>query len=130
MAARCALVWGGLCTTTYAIALAHANDNAAADEFVEISSSMLLVVGASSAIGAPIASMVMTYMGPAGLYIYMASCSAIFTVTIVMRRQQHEILDVENAEGYYVVPNMTTPALFELDPRNEEAQQTPRDVDD
>jgi len=38
-------------------------------------------------------------------------------------------LDVDNAEGYYVMPNMTTPALFELDPRNEEAQQTPRGVD-
>lgn len=123
LAIALALAWGGCHTTIYAIALAHANDAATPDDFVEISSSMLLVLGASSALGAPIASLVMERLGPEGLYLYMAVCSAIFSATVLMRRRQHVITDVEHAEGYQVVPNLTTPAAFELDPRNEEVQK-------
>jgi MFS family permease len=54
-AAISAFFWGGTCMTLYAICLAHANDNATSEDFVEISSAMLITLGLSSAIGAPMA---------------------------------------------------------------------------
>ena len=115
-----AMLWGGFGTTLYPITLAHANDNVSPDDFVEIGSSMLIVLGVSSALSAPLASLSMQYYGPAGLYIYMAGCAILFSVVVILRRHKHELPVTEHVEGYQVIPNMTAPTLFGLDPRNEE----------
>jgi MFS family permease len=46
-----AMVWGGSVMTLYAICLAHANDRASPEDFVLVSSAMLLIHGLAAAVG-------------------------------------------------------------------------------
>jgi MFS family permease len=119
-AAISAFFWGGTCMTLYAICLAHANDNATSDDFVEISSAMLITLGISSAIGAPLASFAMTVMGANGLYAFTGICLITFFIIVVLRRRSHELpFDAETKDNFRAVTEMAGPAAFEMDPRTE-----------
>ncbi len=56
----------------YAIAVSHAFDHAAPEDFVETSSGLLLSFGVGSIVGPLIASMMMGQIGPSGLYYLVA----------------------------------------------------------
>jgi len=115
-----AFFWGGSCMTLYAICLAHANDNATSDDFVEISSAMLITLGLSSAIGAPLASFAMTLMGSDGLYAFTSGCLLIFFVIVLFRRRSHiQPSILEEKEDFRTVTDMAGPTAYEMDPRTE-----------
>ena len=119
-AAISAFFWGGTCMTLYAICLAHANDNATSDDFVEISSAMLITLGLSSAIGAPLASLAMSLMGANGLYAFTSVCLITFFIIVVLRRRSHELpFDLETKDNFRAVTEMAGPAAFEMDPRTD-----------
>ena len=106
--------------TLYAICLAHANDNATAEDFVEISSAMLITLGLSSAIGAPIASLAMGLFGAKGLYAFTSSCLAIFFVIVLLRRRSHIAPStLATKESFRAVTDMASPTAYEMDPRTE-----------
>lgn len=113
-----ALLWGGMVMTLYAICLAHATDSAAPEEFVMVGSGFLLTFGASSALGAPLGSVLMALLGPGGLYVFAALCLAGFALGIAVRRRTH-VLPVHDETGPFQPISVTSPALFELDPRTE-----------
>jgi MFS family permease len=54
----------------YPLAVAHANDNARPDQFVEVSSGLLLVFGIGAAIGPFLASLVRQVMGMPMLFVF------------------------------------------------------------
>ncbi len=112
-------IWGGCIMTIYAICLAHANDHASADSFVMVGSAMLLSLGLSSAVGAPLASMFMSSMGPAGLFIFFAVCLVVFATVIAVRRRTHTLPVHEEAESPFHVISETSPVALELDPRQD-----------
>ncbi len=113
--------WGGTCMTTYALCLAHANDNASAADFVPIGSGMLITYGVSSAVGGPLASVVMSQVGPFGLYSYMAVFLLLFAIIIVVRRTTHELPSADHeTDIFQPSAGMTTPMALELDPRTEQ----------
>jgi MFS family permease len=116
-----AFFWGGTCMTLYAICLAHANDNATPDDFVEISSAMLITLGLSSAVGAPLAALAMGLMGANGLYAFTTACLIIFFVIVLLRRNSHVLPDnLENKDSFHPVSDMATTVAYEMDPRTEE----------
>ncbi len=113
-----AFLWGGTCLTMYAISLAHANDTAVAGEFVEISGSMLIVLGVSSALGAMLAAFTMNLLGPSGLYGFMFAILVLFAFAILLRRRSHALPDTSKThDSFQPLPGMTTPAVYEIDPR-------------
>lgn len=113
--------WGGACMTLYAICLAHANDNASAADFVEIGSGMLVTLGVSSAIGAPLASLIMRFTNASGLYAYMALSLFVFAIIIVLRRRSHVLPVVaESNESFQAVSEMVSPMAYAIDPRNDD----------
>lgn len=115
-----AFFWGGTCMTLYAICLAHANDNASSEDFVEISSAMLITLGLSSAIGAPLASLVMGLVGGIGLYVFISACLVIFFIIVLIRRRSHIIPpNLETKDSFRAVTEMSGPAAYEMDPRTE-----------
>jgi MFS family permease len=119
-AAISAFFWGGTCMTLYAICLAHANDNATAEDFVEISSAMLITLGLSSAIGAPMASLAMGLLGAKGLYAFTSLCLAVFFIIVLLRRRSHTIpASLETKESFRAVTDMASPTAYEMDPRTE-----------
>ncbi|RBW45138.1 MFS transporter [Psychromonas sp. B3M02] len=115
-----AFFWGGTCMTLYAICLAHANDNATSEDFVEISSAMLITLGLSSAIGAPLASVSMSQLGANGLYAFTGICLIIFFVIVLFRRRSHIPPSIlEEKEEFRSVTDMAGPTAYEMDPRTE-----------
>lgn len=115
-----AFFWGGTVMTQYAICLAHANDSAEPDEFVMVGSAMLLTLGLCSAIGAPLASVTMRYMGAPGLFAFSACCLLITFVIILVRRQMHVLPPEIDVEPFRAAADTTTPTVFEMDPRTQE----------
>ncbi|MGI9235099.1 MAG: MFS transporter [Woeseiaceae bacterium] len=62
--------WGAVAFPLYAISVAHANDYAEPDEYVMVSSGLLLMYGVGAIIGPFIASLSMAKLGAAGLFGY------------------------------------------------------------
>lgn len=114
-----AFLWGGAVLTLYAICSAHANDRAGPEQFVTIGSSILLTFGATSAVGAPLASLTMRYAGPGGLFWFCAVGLLVFALGILRRRQTHA-LPVVDETGHFVFANPMTPEGLELDPRRDD----------
>lgn len=82
---------------------------------------MLITLGLCSAIGAPIASLLMNVLGVSGFYVYMAVCLTVFTTIINIRRSQHVLPQKpEFNEAFIAVAETTTPLAYEMDPRNSE----------
>lgn len=113
-------IWGGCTMTIYAVCLAHANDHAQPEDFVMVGSAMLLALGVSSAIGAPLASLFMTWMGPANLFTFFTICLVLFAVAISVRRRSHVLPVREESETPFHLISGTSPVALELDPRTEE----------
>jgi MFS family permease len=72
-----AAAWGAFAFPIYAITVAQANDHAAATEFVEISSGLLLVYAAGAVTGPMIATAFMNVLVPGGLYAFTAFVHAL-----------------------------------------------------
>lgn len=119
-----AFFWGGAVMTQYSICLAHANDSAAPEDFVVVGSGMLLTLGVCSAIGPPIASLTMRLLGPDGLFAYSAACMFLFALAIFARRLSHVSPIRESTEPFRVVGDMHTPAVYEMDPRTNNEEET------
>ncbi len=62
--------WGAMAFPLYTIAVAHANDHAEPDDYVRISSGLLLMYGSGAVIGPFLASATMTFIGAPGLYLF------------------------------------------------------------
>ena len=113
-----ALLWGGAVMTQYAICLAHGADNAQPHEFVLVGSCILMLFGLSSAVGGPLSSLFMKYLGAVGLFIYSALCLVCFSVAVAVRRQQHVVPLLDETEPFRAAAD-TSPAVFVLDPRTD-----------
>lgn len=103
IAAAAAVLVGMFSQPMYAIAVAHAFDHAAQEDFVETSSGMLLSFGVGSIVGPLAASALMEGVGPSGLFITVLAVNiamAAFIFTRVLTRQaltQDEKTDFEYA---------------------------------
>jgi MFS family permease len=77
--------WGFFAFPMYAIAVAHANDYAEADDYVMVSSGLLLLFGAGAIIGPFLASAVMSYSGATGLYLMTLVVHAALATYVLLR---------------------------------------------
>lgn len=62
--------WGGMAFPLYSVAVALTNDHAGDDEYVQVSSGLLLLYGGGAVIGPLLAASVMDRVGPMGLYFF------------------------------------------------------------
>lgn len=77
--------WGAMAFPLNAVSIAHANDYANPDEFVMVSSGLLLMYGIGAVIGPFIASASMAFIGPGGLYVFTATIHTLLLVYILNR---------------------------------------------
>lgn len=63
-------LWGGMAFPLYSVSVALTNDRARADEYVQVSSGLLLLFGIGAVIGPLLASVLMGSFGPTGLYLF------------------------------------------------------------
>ena len=78
-------VWGAAAFPLYSIAAAHANDYADPEEYVMVSSGLLLMYGIGAIFGPFLASGAMTWMGQAGLFFYTAIVHIVIAIFIILR---------------------------------------------
>ncbi|MEW7007729.1 MFS transporter [Lentilitoribacter sp. EG35] len=105
----------------YSIAIAHANDFSAADEFVETSSGLLVIYGAGSVAGPIIGAFAMQGLGPEGMFALMSISFAIVAIYAAYRLQQRDQVPEEDRMDYGITPvgRSLSPQTFELDPRSD-----------
>ncbi|MCX5481546.1 MFS transporter [Kaistia geumhonensis] len=111
--------FGGMVYPMYGLAVAHANDYAAPDDFVKIASGLLLMSGIGTMIGPIIAALAMEWVGPQGLFTFASVMHAMLIVYIFYRlRRRPGVSDVPR-DAFQPVPPLreATPQTIALDPR-------------
>ena len=77
--------WGFFAFPMYAIAVAHANDYAEPEDYLVVSSGLLLVYGIGAVTGPFVASAVMTFTNPAGLYLLIGVVQVVLAAYVLHR---------------------------------------------
>lgn len=128
-----AFLFGGMTTPIYGLAVAQTNDYVEKDQFVAVSSGLLIAYSFGAIAGPNIASWAMDATGPAGLWLYSAVILLALGVFTVYRMRRRSALPVPD-QGNYVPPAGETPAAHAMDPRapteselaGESASEAPR----
>lgn len=77
--------WGAVAFPIYAIAVAHANDHASSNDYVMISSGLLLMYGIGAIFGPFLASTIMTYTSAIGLYVFVGVVHLLLLLYALLR---------------------------------------------
>lgn len=85
-----AALWGFLSFPIYGLAVAHSNDFAKPDQFVEVSSALLLIYATGAIIGPMVAAALMTYLHASFLYAHTAVAHLILIAFIAWRSKQRD----------------------------------------
>ncbi len=109
------LMWGSVAFPLYAIAVAHANDFAETDDYVMISSGLLLMYGVGAIAGPFIASTIMTWSNAAGLYAFtgIVHLALVAFVTYRMLRRESAPDEAHMAFGDALATAHTASQVYE-----------------
>lgn len=118
-----AFLFGGFTLTLYSLCVAHTNDFMKECDLVEASGALLFAFGVGALLGPFVGSLLMTAIGPQGLFLHIALASAALAGFALYRMGQRPPVPKEDQEQFVAVPE-TTPMVHKLDPRTQE--QPPR----
>jgi MFS family permease len=125
-----AFVYGGFTFSLYAIAIAHANDHAAPEDFVEIASTLILVFSIGAVVGPVIASAVVEWLGPKSFFAYSAVVHFLTAAFTIYRMQMRAAVRAEEKEDFIPVPR-ASPEVITIDPRGvDDAENGPENEQD
>ncbi len=113
----------------YALCVAHTNDRLEPHEFVQASSALLLLYGAGAVVGPLIGSVLMTGIGPMGLYVFTASVHGLTALYALARLRFRTAISAEDKEQFQPVPR-TSATVYAIDPRSEESDEERAAADD
>lgn len=114
-----ALVFGAGALPLYALCLAHANDFAPPESFIQVSRDLLMVFGFGAIVGPYLGAWFMTIGGPLGLFLFTGSIHLALTAYTLIRIWQRPPVPEIEKPAFVSVPR-TTQAILTLDPRSEE----------
>ncbi|SFV36255.1 Predicted arabinose efflux permease, MFS family [Devosia crocina] len=112
-------LYGLAANPLYPIAVAHANDFASDGNFAKIAGGMLLILGIGLAIGPAVASMLMSSITPAALFIVTALFHAVVAGFAFLRMRVRKSVDAAERAPFQPMGNdkQVTPESLVLDPR-------------
>jgi MFS family permease len=118
-------LYGLAANPLYPIAVAHANDFASDGNFAKIAGGMLLILGVGLAIGPAIASVLMSNISPAALFIITAIFHAVVAVFAYLRMRVRKSVDASERAPFQPMGNdkQVTPESIVLDPRADMDQE-------
>lgn len=115
------VLYGAAANALYPIAVAHANDFAAADDFVKVSGGLLLLFGIGTIIGPTIGGPIMTAFGPHALFAVTAFAHVALTAYAILRSRVRAAIPASERENAPIIPvagsPVSTPQSLTLDPR-------------
>jgi MFS family permease len=114
-------IYGAAANSLYPIAVAHANDFAAPEDFVKVSGGLLLLYGIGTIIGPSLGGPVMSWAGPYALFAVTAAAHILITAYAIFRSRQRAPVPAGDREAYTTSPSangpLSTPESLSLDPR-------------
>ena len=114
-------IYGAAANALYPIAVAHANDFAAPEDFVKVSSGLLLLYGIGTIIGPSVGGPVMSWAGPHALFAVTALAHVLIATYAIIRSRRRAAVPAAEREVYSTGPSSTgtlaTPQSVSLDPR-------------
>ncbi|MBT9369352.1 MFS transporter [Rhizobium sp. CSW-27] len=114
-------IYGSTANALYPIAVAHANDFAASEDFVKVSGGLLLLFGIGTIIGPTLGGPVMTHFGPHALFAVTAVAHVAVVVYAILRSRMRAALSTAEKDNYTAAPaaiaSLATPESLTLDPR-------------
>lgn len=114
-------IYGATSNALYPIAVAHANDFAAPEDFVKVSGGLLLLFGIGTIIGPTLGGPVMTWIGPYALFAVTAASHILVAAYAIVRSRQRAPIPASDRDAYTTatvsVSPLTTPESLSLDPR-------------
>jgi MFS family permease len=124
LAAALALLFllGGCIFSLYGLAVAHANDRAHPEAFVETASGLLLLFGIGSIVGPLLASVAMGLLRQGALLTFMTSVHLSLAAYALWRILRTPAVPRAEREHFGAVPRNATPAAVALDPRANEPE--------
>lgn len=121
-------IYGAAANALYPIAVAHANDFAAPEDFVKVSGGLLLLYGIGTIIGPSLGGPVMTWAGPYALFMVTAIAHIMISAYAVIRSRMRAPVPVEERGAYQTAPaptsQLATPESLSLDPRAKTSQES------
>lgn len=108
--------FGGFAEALYPVSVAHANDRATPEQYVSVSSNLLLFWALGGAVGPVIGTAAIDHAGPAAFFWYAAIISfllGLFTFWRLLRRRRIDA--ATTLEEFQVYPT-TSPAVYEWVP--------------
>jgi MFS family permease len=115
-------VYGAAANSLYPIAVAHANDYAAPEDFVKVSGGLLLLYGIGTMIGPTVGGWIMTVAGPYSLFLVTALAHIAITGYAIFRSKKRATLPVEEKDNFATMTTAAastmTPQSASLDPRS------------
>jgi MFS family permease len=79
-------LWGAAAFPLYSISIAHSNDHAAEDQYVVVSSGLLLMYGIGAVVGPILSSIAMYWLGSPGLFAFTGAVHVILCAYLLQRR--------------------------------------------
>ncbi|MEM7277063.1 MAG: MFS transporter [Pseudomonadota bacterium] len=121
--------WGAAAFPLYSVSVAHANDYAQADDFVNISSGLLLMYGVGAIVGPPLASALMTNMGGGGLFAFATGTHVALLLYVLLRTTQRDSAPAENQIAFTdaLAATYTASSVYEEEVQNEDDGHTAND---
>ena len=111
-----ALVFGGFSQVIYPVTAAHANDYVEEPDRVAAASALLLAYGIGATVGPLLGSVLMDWLGPVGLFVYITVSSAALAGVVAVRMAARGARPAHLQTRFQLVSS-STPAAAELDPR-------------
>ena len=110
-------LWGAAAFPLYSISIAHSNDHAAEDEYVMVSSGLLLMYGVGAVVGPVCSSIAMYWLGSAGLFAFTGAVHLLLFVYLLQRRLRRGTADVEDQVAFAdaLTASRTTSQVYEAE---------------
>ncbi len=114
-------LWGGMAFPLYSVAVALTNDHAGQDEYVQVSSGLLLLYGIGAIAGPLLAAVAMGAVGPRGLYVFSGAVHLSLFVYVGVRALTPLPIPTEQRSefGDALASVQTASAVYEPDDDNE-----------
>jgi MFS family permease len=115
------LIFGGFSFTLYPLSICHASDLLDYKDIVSATAALSLAYGVGAILGPIMASYMMKYLGPNGLFYFFAIVSFILGLYTTIKTFRVAPVPVEEKVTYRNIPR-TTPIAGELNPESEEKE--------
>ncbi len=109
-------LFGGFAIPIYSLSVAHANDLAGPDEFVEVAAGLFIVYGIGAMLGPVLGAAAVALLGPRALFWYISLVHALFLLFTFYRIGRRPLPPAADREGFVGLIR-TSPGIFRLDPR-------------